>query len=69
MPEIHSLADVNIIKWIFGSLIGVVNFLIIYIFRNFKKDFYKLRDKFEKDHDRLNKLETEHEIYHPKNPL
>lgn len=66
MSEIQSIANPDIIKWVFGSLFGSTYFLIVYIFRNFKKDFEKLKNRSDLDHDRLDKLETEHNMHHPK---
>ena len=70
MSEIQSATNPEWIKYVFmviAGLAGIINALIIYIFRNVKKDIDKIRHKQDKDHDRLNKVETKVDIYHPEN--
>ena len=64
MSEIQSVADPTVLKWGVGVLVGSVNFLIIYIFRNFRKDFFVLRDRVDVINSKVDRLETEHKVFH-----
>ena len=65
MPEIQSVANLELFKYIIGVLIGLVNVLIVVIAKNFKGEFNKLKFRCDKDHDRLDRIETAHNIFHP----
>ena len=70
MSEIQNFADATWFKYVITAGIGLVsciNALIYYIFSALKKDVDKMRTKVDLDHDRLNRIETAHDIYHPKN--
>ena len=81
MSEIQSVANFELIKYFttgYVLLVSLINALMIYIFRNVKKDIEELKKEQQKDieelkkeqqkdHDRLNGLFAEHNIYHPKN--
>ena len=70
MSEISSIADATFIKLLIivvGGCVGIVNALGFFILNGIKKSINDLWSKFNKDHDRLNRLETEHNIFHPKN--
>lgn len=70
MSQIQSIADPFIIKLLIvvvGGCVGLVNALGFFILRGIKKNTDELWSKFNKDHDRLNTIEAEHNIYHPKN--
>lgn len=63
MSEIQSFNDANIIKYlvsIVGGLVVIINALIGYIMAGMKKSIDRLTEKFERDHDRLTALESEH---------
>ena len=69
MSEIQSVTDT---KWaeyglsLIGVLTVIVNTLIIYIFQALKKDVEKIKTKQESDHDKIIKLESDHENNHKK---
>lgn len=67
MPEIQSATDATTIKFLIivvGGCVGVINALGFFILSSFKKSIYDLWSKFNRDHERLHRLETEHKIFH-----
>lgn len=70
MSEIQSITDATFVKLLIivvGGCVGLVNALGFFILKGIKKSISDLWYKLNKDHDRLNTLEAEHNIYHPKN--
>jgi len=65
MSEIQIFADPNSVRWIIVGLVSVVSALMIYIWRSMKKNIDRICEKQEKDHDRLDIIETKIDIYHP----
>ncbi len=72
MSEIQVFADPNWVRWIIAGLVSAVSALIIYIWRSMKKDIDEIKQavkenkiKQDTDHDRLDKVETKVNIYHP----
>jgi len=65
MSEIQILTDTYWVRWIIVGLVGAVSSLMIYIWRSMKKNIDRICDKQEKDHDRLDIIETKIDIYHP----
>ena len=67
MSEIQILANPELVKYLVGGcggLIVIINALIGYIFSLIKKDIEKIKDRQRADHDRLDKLFSEHKIFH-----
>lgn len=76
MSEIQSAADLYWIRWFIAGLVSAVISLIVYIVRAIKKsvDEIKLTVKENKkeqetDHDRIDKIETKVNIFHPENTM
>ncbi len=67
MSEIQSVTDATTIKLLIivvGGCVGVINALGFFILNSFRKSISDLWSKFNRDHGRLVKLETEHKIFH-----
>lgn len=70
MPEIQSLTHSEFFKyamWVFSVLISVISALMIYIFRKLKKDIEIIVKRSESNHERLDIIEAEQNIFHKKN--
>ena len=67
MPQIQNVADPDFVKYLLsgiGFLIGLVNFLGFYILKGIKKTIDGLVKRQAKDHDLLQMVVTEHNIFH-----
>lgn len=70
MPEFPSIANPDWVKYaayILGMSATVSSGLIIYIFAWLRKEVEKIKKIQDLDHDRINTIETEQNIYHQKN--
>ena len=65
MSEVQIFTDINSVRWMLAGLVSVITALIIYIWRSMKKNIDRICEKQEKDHDRLDIIETKIDIYHP----
>lgn len=67
MPEIQSLISAGVFKYMFSACAGfvaVISAMTVHIFRLLKKDVEEIKNMQKLDHDRLDKLETEHKVFH-----
>lgn len=76
MPEYQIFTDPNWNKWLITGLVGLVCSLMIYIWRQLKKQVNDLQKKYkfvrtlqQSDHDRIDKLTTEHCMYNKDSKL